>query len=240
MKTRRKGRISVLAVDVGGTHVKCQINGHKRPVRFKSGPHLTADEMVKKVLEITKGWHFHAVSIGYPGVVHRGVITVEPRNLGPGWVGYDFQAAFGRPVKLINDAAMQALGAYGGGSMLFLGLGTGLGTALMVDGVIAPMELSHLPYRHGRSYENHVGERARKRRGNKQWRRDVEQVVKDLRGALLPDYVVIGGGNVSHLKRLPPKTRRGGNADALAGGFRLWQSGWAAASASRLPARSKV
>jgi polyphosphate glucokinase len=177
---------------------------------------------------------------GYHGVVHHGVIAVEPRNLGPGWVGFDFQAAFGRPVKLINDAAMQALGAYGGGSMLFLGLGTGLGTALMVDGVIAPMELSHLPYRHGRSYENHVGERARKRRGNKQWRRDVEQVVKDLRGALLPDYVVIGGGNVSHLKRLPPKTRRGANADALTGGFRLWLGERAAASTRRHPARSKV
>ena len=212
----------------------------QKPVRFKSGPHLTPDEMVEKVLKITKDWHFQAVSIGYPGVVQRGEITVEPHNLGRGWVGYDFQAAFGRPVKLINDAAMQALGAYGGGSMLFLGLGTGLGSALMVDGVIGPMELSHLPYRKGRSYENHVGERARKRRGNKQWRRDVDQVIKDLRAALLPDYVVIGGGNVSHLKRLPPKTRRGGNADALTGGFRLWQSGRAAASTRRLSARSKV
>ena len=240
MKARRKGRFSILVIDVGGTHVKCQMNGRKRPVRFKSGPRLTPDEMVTKVLQITKDWHFHAVSIGYPGVVHHGAITVEPHNLGAGWVGYDFQAAFGRPVKLINDAAMQALGVYGGGRMLFLGLGTGLGSALMVDGVIAPMELSHLPYRHGRSFESHVGERARKRCGNKHWRREVEQVIKDLRGALLPDYVVIGGGNVSHLKRLPPQTRRGGNGDAFTGGFRLWQGDHGAASTRRLLARSKV
>ena len=184
--------------------------------------------MVKKVLKITKGWRFHAVSIGYPGVVRGGIIAVEPHNLGPGWVGFDFQAAFGRPVKLINDAAMQALGAYRGGSMLFLGLGTGLGTTLIVDGVIVPMELGHLPYRHGHSYEDHVGERARKRHGNKQWRRNVEQVLEDLRQALLPDYIVLGGGNVAHLKALPPQTRRGGNADAFTGGFRLWQRARAA------------
>jgi polyphosphate glucokinase len=230
MKPRRKKGLTILAIDVGGSHVKCHVSGRSKPVRFSSGPKLTPDRMVKKVLKITKDWHFHAISIGYPGVVHRGAITVEPRNLATGWVGFDFQAALGRPVQLINDAAMQALGAYRGGNMLFLGLGTGLGTTLIVDGVIVPMELSHLPYRNGHSYEDHVSERARKRRGNKQWRRDVEQVLKDLRLALLPDYVVLGGGNVAHLKRLPPQTRRGSNADAFTGGFRLWQREHATAS----------
>jgi polyphosphate glucokinase len=239
VKSQRKRSLRILVIDVGGTHVKCQMSGRKKSVRFKSGPRLTPNQMVKKVLKITRDWHYDVVSIGYPGVVNRGVITVEPHNLASGWVGFDFRAAIGRPVKLINDAAMQALGAYGGGSMLFLGLGTGLGAALMVDGVIAPLELSHLPYRHGRSFENQVGDRARRRRGNKQWRRDVEQVLEDLRGALLPDYIMLGGGNVLHLRRLPPQTRRGRNADAFTGGFRLWQRERAAASTSPPLGRSK-
>jgi predicted NBD/HSP70 family sugar kinase len=179
--------------------------------------------MVKKVLKITKGWRYEVVSIGYPGVVRRGAIAAEPHNLGPGWVGFDFRAAFRRPVRLINDAAMQALGAYAGGSMLFLGLGTGLGTTLIIDNVIAAMELSHLPYRNGQNYEDYVGERARKRRGNKAWRREVGRVLEDLRQALLPEYVVLGGGNVAHLGPLPAHTRRGSNADAFAGGLRLWE-----------------
>jgi polyphosphate glucokinase len=179
--------------------------------------------MVKKVLKITDGWRFSAISIGYPGVVRRGAVTVEPRNLGRGWVGFDFHAAFKRPVKLLNDAAMQAFGAYAGGTMLFLGLGTGLGATLIIDGLIVPMELAHLPYRNGRSFEEHVGERARKEYGNKRWRLNVEQVLMDLRLALLPEYIVLGGGNVSHLDRLPARTRRGQNADAFKGGFRLWE-----------------
>jgi polyphosphate glucokinase len=240
MKSLRKKGLTILAIDVGGSHVKCHVGGRSKPVKFSSGPKMTPDRMVRKVLKVTKDWRFNAISIGYPGVVQRGAIMAEPRNLAPGWVGFDFQAAFGRPVKLINDAAMQALGAYRGGSMLFLGLGTGLGTTLIVDGVIVPMELSHLPYRSGHSYEDHVSERARRRRGNKQWRRDVEQVLRVLRLALLPDYVVLGGGNVTHLKRLPPQTRRGTNADAFAGGFRLWRPEHAPASKIHPFARSRT
>ncbi len=226
-------------IDVGGSHVKCQLSGRRKFAKFDSGPRMTPAWMARKVLKITSEWSFHAVSIGYPGVVQGGAISVEPHNLGRGWVGFDFQEAFGCPVRIINDAAMQALGTYRGGRMLFLGLGTGLGSALIVEGVIVPMELGHLPYRDGRNYEEHVGERARKRSGHKQWRRDVEQVLEDLRQALLPDYVVLGGGNVSHVKRLPPQTRRGGNADAFTGGFRLWQREHAEASTIHQFARSR-
>ncbi len=223
MNSRSRKRPRILVIDVGGSHVKCHLGRRSKPARFSSGPTLTPEQMVKKVLKITRGWRYEVVSIGYPGVVRRGAIAAEPHNLGPGWVGFDFRAAFRRPVKLINDAAMQALGAYTGGSMLFLGLGTGLGTTLIVDNVIAAMELSHLPYRNGQNYEDYVGARARKRRGNKLWRGDVERALEDLRQALLPEYVVLGGGNVAHLRRLPAQTRRGGNADAFAGGLRLWE-----------------
>jgi polyphosphate glucokinase len=236
MKSLPKGSRGILVVDVGGSHVKCHLAERKKPLKFKSGPRLTPEHMVKKILKITERWHFHALSIGYPGVVQAGEITAEPHNLGRGWIGFDFRAAFHRPVRLINDAAMQAFGAYEGGRMLFLGLGTGLGSALVIDGVIVPMELGHLPYRHGRNYEDHVGERARKRYGVKQWRRNVDQVLEDLRQAFLPDYVVLGGGNASRLKRLPPQTRRGGNADAITGGLRLWR-GRAPRSARRQTAR---
>ena len=210
-------------VDVGGSHVKCVATDHQRPVTFESGPKLTPDQMVRNVLKITRGWRFDAVSIGYPGVVRRGRIVREPQNLGSGWVGFDFQAAFARPVKTINDAAMQALGGYEGGKMLFLGLGTGLGSALIADGVIAAMELGHLHGVHGHDYEHYLGEKGRKRLGNKRWRANVHDVVKGLRKALLPDDIVLGGGNVAHLKRLPKQTRRGDNAHAFLGGFRLWE-----------------
>jgi polyphosphate glucokinase len=240
MKSRPKKRLRVLTIDVGGTSVKCQMSGRQKPVRFKSGPDLTPERMVSNVLAVTAGWRFDAISIGYPGVVHRGAITAEPHNLGSGWVGFDFQSAFGCPVRVINDAAMQALGAYTGGSMLFLGLGTGLGSALVVDGVVAPLELGHFPARHGGSYESLVGERARKRHGDRKWRRDVEQVLEDLRQAMLPDYVVLGGGNVLRLKRLPPHTRRGANANAFTGGFRLWQHETTAAASIRPSIRSQT
>ena len=240
MKSRRKQSLRILAVDVGGSHVKCLLQGRRKPLRFHSGPKLTPRQMVRQVLAITGDWRFDAVSIGYPGVVRRGVIALEPHNLGRGWVGFDFEAAFKRPVRVINDAAMQALGAYRGGRMLFLGLGTGLGSTLVIEGVIAALELGHLPYRNGRDFEHFVGERARKRRGNKHWRRAVAQAVQDLRQALLPDYVVLGGGNVHHLRRLPPNTQRGANADAFTGGFRLWKGGRAAASSIRIPPRSKT
>jgi polyphosphate glucokinase len=223
MKQRARQPLKILVVDVGGSHVKCVATDHESPARFKSGPKLTPERMVKGVLKITKGWRFEAVSVGYPGVVRRGRVVREPHNLGSGWIGFDFQAAFGRPVMTINDAAMQALGGYEGGKMLFLGLGTGLGSALIVDGVIAAMELGHLHCKNGRTYEDYVGEPARQRLGQKKWRHKVEQVVEGFRAALLPDYIVLGGGNVEKLKRLPPQTRRGDNAHAFLGGFRLWQ-----------------
>jgi len=215
--------VKILVVDVGGSHVKCVATDHKSPVKFKSGAKLTPERMVRKILKITEGWRFEAVSIGYPGVVRRGRIVREPHNLGSAWVGFDFQAAFGRPVKIINDAAMQALGGYEGGKMLFLGLGTGLGSAFIVDGVIAAMELGHLHYSHKHTYEDYLGKQGRKRLGKKKWRGKVAQVVESFRNALLPDYIMLGGGNAADLKRLPPQTRRGDNAYAFLGGFRLWE-----------------
>jgi predicted NBD/HSP70 family sugar kinase len=216
-------RLKILVLDVGGSHVKCLASGRKTHVEFESGPKLTPGEMVNKVLKITRGWRFDAVSIGYPGVVHRGKPAREPHNLGPGWVDFDFRGAFARPVRIINDAAMQALGGYKGGKMLFLGLGTGLGSALIVDGVIAAMELGHLHYSKRCNYEDYLGQQGRKRLGNKKWRAMVAAVVHGFRKALLPDYIVLGGGNAAHVKRLPPHTGRGDNSAAFAGGFRLWE-----------------
>lgn len=215
--------MNILVVDVGGSHIKCLLTGRKEPRKFESGPDMTPGDMVKGVLAVAKGWRFDAVSIGYPGVVCNGVPVDEPPNLGTGWVGFDFGAAFSRPVKIINDAAMQALGAYVGGTLLFLGLGTGLGSALIINGVIQAMELGHLRYGHGRSYEDYLGKRGLKRLGKKKWRRKVTKVTKGFRQALLPDDIVLGGGNVKKLKHLPPQTRRGDNADAFEGGFRLWK-----------------
>jgi polyphosphate glucokinase len=225
MTPRIHASLRVLVVDVGGTNVKCAATGRRGRVRFKSGPTMTPDRMMTSVLKLIRGWRFDAVAIGYPGVVHHGKIVTEPRNLSPGWVGFDFHAAFRRPVRIINDAAMQALGGYEGGKMLFLGLGTGLGSALIVDGMIAAMELGHLHCGRRRTYEDYVGEQGRKRLGNKRWRRKVEDVVEGFRAALLPDYIVLGGGNVAHLKRLPPRTRRGDRTAAFLGGVRLWQRG---------------
>ena len=223
MKSRIPAAPRILVVDVGGSHVKCASTAHGPPRRFESGPKLGPQAMVQQVRKITRGWRFDVVSIGYPGVVLRGKIARDPNNLGPGWIGFDFEKAFGRPVKLLNDAAMQALGAYSGGTMLFMGLGTGLGSALIVDGVIVPMELGHLRYSHGKTYEHFVGDKGRRRLGNKAWRRKVHRVVEGFRNALLPDYVVIGGGNAEHLEKLPPQTRLGDNADAVTGGIRLWK-----------------
>ena len=183
---------------------------------------MTAKQMVEAVLRETAGWKYSVVSIGYPGPVRRNRPVAEPHNLAKGWMRFDFRKAFKRPVRIINDAAMQALGSYQGGKMLFLGLGTGLGSALIVDGVVAPMELGHLHCGKGRTYEDHVGEAARKRLGNERWRRKVHDVVEGFRNALLPDVIVLGGGNAARLKRLPPQTRRGDNAHAIVGGLRLW------------------
>jgi glucose-6-phosphate isomerase len=211
----------VLVVDVGGTGVKILATGEKEPREFPSGPTLTADQMVAGVKAAAAGWKYDAVSIGYPGPVLHGRPVVEPRNLGPGWVGFDYRAALGCPVKVVNDAAMQALGSYLGGKMLFLGLGTGLGTTLIVDGIVEPMELGHLPYRDG-TFEQYVGLHGLEAHGLAQWRRDVEDVVSRLTAALLPEDIVLGGGNVHQLQTLPPRCRAGDNANAFLGGFRLW------------------
>ena len=213
--------MNVLAVDIGGTNVKILATGQDTPRRFPSGPKMTPMQMVAGVKKLAGTWKYDAVSLGYPGLVLKGSVALEPHNLGPGWVGFDFKAAFGRPVKLINDAAMQALGSYEGGKMLFLGLGTGLGSAVIVDGIVEPMELAHLPYRKG-TYENYIGVEGLKRVGKKKWRRYVEDVVARLIAALEPDYVVLGGGNVKKLKELPSNCRVGENTNAFRGGFRLW------------------
>jgi polyphosphate glucokinase len=213
----------VLVIDVGGTHVKVLATGEKEHRQVESGPTMTAQQMVAGVKQLAAGWKYEAVSIGYPGPVVHNRPLHEPRNMGGGWVGFDFRGAFGCPVKLINDAAMQALGSYKGGHMLFLGLGTGLGSAMVVDGLVEPMELAHLPYRKGRTYEDYVGRRGLKRLGKKRWRHHVTVVVEQFKAALQPDDVVIGGGNAKKLNELPPGCRLGDNANAFIGGFELWK-----------------
>ena len=219
---------SVLVVDVGGSHVKALRSGESEPRRFDSGPDLTAQEMVDGVLRIADGWSFDRVSVGIPTPVRGGKPIAEPVNLGDGWVGFDYDGAFGVPTKIVNDAVMQAIGSYEGGRMLFLGLGTGLGSALIVDGVVEPLELGHLPYRK-KTFEDYVSARALERKGKKKWRRTVFDVVDRLVAAVEPDYVVIGGGGVDELDELPPNSRRGDNERAFAGGFRLWNPEWSAA-----------
>lgn len=209
-------------IDVGGTHVKILATGEKAHREFASGPTLTARGMVSRVKRLARGWEYDAVSIGYPGPVLRDRPVAEPHNLGRGWMGFDFGRAFGRPTKVVNDAAMQALGGYKRGKMLFLGLGTGLGSTLIADGIVEPMELGHLPYRK-RTFEDYVGIRGLQRLGKKKWRRAVFDVVERLAAALEPDEIVLGGGNVKRLKTLPPGCREGDNANAFRGGFRMWR-----------------
>lgn len=214
--------MNVLVVDVGGTHVKVLATGQSVSRKFDSGPAMVPGNMVRKVQKITSDWQYDVVSVGYPGPVLHNQPVAEPHNLGRGWVGFNFKAAFKRPVKLSNDAAMQALGSYKGGKMLFLGLGTGLGSTLVVDGVVVPMELGHLPYKKS-TFEDYVGERGLLGRGKRKWRRDVEDVVARLIAALEPQDVVLGGGNVKYLEKLPAGCRAGDNANAFIGGFRLWE-----------------
>jgi len=216
-------KMKILAIDVGGTHVKLLLSGRRVPVKIPSGPRMTPRRMVSAVKRLTDGWRHDVVSIGYPGPVLHGRAVAEPHNLGPGWVGFDFKTALGRPVRMVNDAAMQALGSYRGGRMLFLGLGTGLGSALIVDGSLEPMELAHLPYKKGRTYEDYVGLRGLERLGKKRWRRAVADVAMRLKTALEAEDVVLGGGNAKLLKTLPPDARLGDNANAFIGGFRLWE-----------------
>jgi polyphosphate glucokinase len=213
--------MNVLAIDVGGTNIKLLATGHETRRKFPSGPKLTAKEMVNEVRKVAADWKYDVVSIGYPGVVLDNRVLTEPHNLGRGWAGFNFERAFGRPVRIINDAAMQALGSYKGGRMLFLGLGTGLGSAMIIDGHLQPMELAHLPYRKG-TYEDYVGLRGLERYGKKKWRKYVADVAETLAAALEPDDIVLGGGNVKFLKSLPAKCRAGNNANAFIGGYRLW------------------
>ena len=221
MKRARPRRI--LVIDVGGTHVKLMASGRKQPRKFDSGPQMTAPKMVEQIKELTTDWKYDAVSLGYPGLVVHGRIASEPHNLAAGWVGFDFTRSFKKPVKIINDAAMQALGDYRGGRMLFVGLGTGMGSAMIVDGDVEPMELGHLPYKKGRSYEDYAGARGLLRLGKKKWKKHVLEIIGVLRAALEPDRVIIGGGNAKLLKRLPDGVTIGDNAKAFAGGFRLWK-----------------
>jgi polyphosphate glucokinase len=216
--------LRILVVDVGGTHVKMLATGEKEPRKYESGPTMTPRKMVSIVKQNTKDWAFDCITIGYPGPIINGHPLREPHNLGKGWVGFDFRKAFGRPVKLINDAAMQALGSYKGRRMLFLGLGTGLGSAMIVDGALQPMELAHLAYKNGKTYEDYLGLRGLERVGKKKWRRHVAKITESLKEALDADYVVLGGGNSKKLKELPPGAQLGDNANAFLGGFRVWQS----------------
>jgi len=223
--------MNVLVIDVGGTHVKILSSGQTEKREFASGPKMTAQQMVAGVRRLAEGWSYDVVSIGYPGPVLHNRPVADPKNLGGGWMGFDFRKAFGRPVKVVNDAAMQALGSYKKGKMLFLGLGTGLGSTLIVDGIVEPMELGHLPYKKA-TYEDYVGERGLERLGKKRWRKHVFDVVDRLVTALEPDDIVLGGGNARILKDLPPRCRLGDNANAFRGGFLMWED----ASRSQLPA----
>jgi predicted NBD/HSP70 family sugar kinase len=216
-----------LAVDVGGSHVKALASNESERRRFISGPSLTAKAMVEGTLAAVEGWTWDVVSVGVPAPVRGGKVVAEPANLGDGWVGFDFEAAFGKPTKVINDAAMQAVGSYQGGRMLFLGLGTGLGSALIADGVIEPLELGHLPFRK-KTFEDYVSERALERKGKKKWQDAVFAAVDQLTRAMQPDEVVLGGGGVDELDDLPPGCRRGANENAFVGGFRLWDPDWPA------------
>jgi polyphosphate glucokinase len=219
--------MNILVVDVGGTHIKMLVTGQTTPRKFDSGPMLTAEQMVAGVKQATQDWKYEGVTIGFPWPVLNNHPVAEPVNLGPGWVGFDYEGGFGCRVRMINDAAMQALGSYHGGKMLFLGLGTGLGSAMISNGRLEPMELAHLPYRKA-TFEDYIGTRGLDRLGKKKWRRHVEKVVEMLTGALLPDEVVLGGGNVAKLDGLPPKCRAGSNENAFLGGFRLWEPATAA------------
>ncbi len=219
----------VLVIDVGGTNVKILATGEKEPRKFPSGPKMTPKMMVEGVKKLADGWKYDRIAIGYPGPVRQGRPVREPHNVARGWMRFDFPAAFGCPIRIINDAAMQALGGYNGGKLLFLGLGTGLGTAMIAESHVLPMELAHLPYRKG-IFEDYVGVRALKKYGKKKWRAHVADVVATLAAALLPDDIVLGGGNVKQLKKLPKGCRAGANANAFAGGFRLWEDGRHASS----------
>ncbi len=215
--------MKILVIDIGGSHVKVLASGQRTPTKLPSGPNLTPARMVKEVLAATAGWKYDAVTLGYPGPVAKDRPAKEPVNLGRGWVRFDYRKAFRKPVRMINDAAMQALGSYEGGKMLFMGLGTGLGTAFVADGIVVPLEIAHLPYKNGQSYEDFLGEAGMKSLGKRRWETHVETVVDLFLAAFNADYIVLGGGNVRHLETLPSYVRRGANIHAFRGGMRLWK-----------------
>ncbi len=214
--------MSVLTVDIGGSHLKFKTERQKKHVSVDSGPKFTPAEMVAAIAEHAAGWSYDRVTLGYPGPVAQDRPLLEPHNLGRGWTKFNYAKALKRPVRMINDAAMQALGAYRGGRMLFLGLGTGLGSALVIDGIVQPLELAHLPWRGDKTYEERLGERALLREGKKDWRKTVARALDDLSAAFLVEYIVVGGGNAKRLKDVPENVHIGSNEDAFIGGFRIW------------------
>jgi polyphosphate glucokinase len=227
-KRKRSGSSAarhILVIDVGGSHVKLRVGARGTIQKFDSGPAMVPARMTREVRRLTRDIPYDAVSLGYPGLVFRGRIAGEPHNLGKGWVGYNFARALAKPVRIINDAAMQAIGSYSGGRMLFLGLGTGLGATLIIDRVVEPTEVGHMPYKRGLTFEDYVGERGRERLGNRRWRKAVTEVIADLKAAFEADYVVLGGGNAVRMKKLPPHVRLGDNRNAFLGGLRLWHQG---------------
>ena len=215
--------MNILAIDVGGTHVKVLSTGHRKPIEIPSGPKMTARQMVKKVRQETTGWRYSVVSIGYPGPVTNEATLAEPHNLAPGWIDFDYRKAFGQPIRFLNDAAMQALGGYKGGRMLFLGTGTGLGSALIFEGTVVPLELAHLPYKKGLTYEDYTGQAGLERRGKKRWRKSVLDVIERLKAAFICDYVLLGGGNAKRMRDLPPHVLVGANGNAIQGGIDIWK-----------------
>jgi polyphosphate glucokinase len=215
--------MKILVIDIGGTNIKVASSDKRVPIKIPSGPPMTAEQMTKDVLAATKGWEYDCISIGYPGPVVHDRPLAEPHNLAPGWIDFPYQKVFGKPLRFINDAAMQALGGYKGGRMLFLGIGTGLGSAMIVDGVVIPLELAHLPYRKRRTYEDYVGLRGLERRGVERWRKSVLDVIERLRAALICDSVLLGGGNAKLMQNLPGHVALGANSNAIDGGIKLWQ-----------------
>ena len=213
----------ILVIDIGGTHVKLMISRRAKR-KFDSGPKMTPREMIADIKKTAEGWNYDAISIGFPAPVKEGKIASEPKHLGEGWVGFDFAKAFGKTVEIINDAAMQALGSYHGGRMLFLGLGTGLGSALVWKGHVLPLELGDLPYVHDGIIEDEIGKEGLERLGKKNWQKEVNKVLKQLKLALIADYIVLGGGNSKLIEELPDGVERGHNRNAYAGGCRLWQT----------------
>ena len=214
--------MNVLVIDIGGTHVKIKTPQHRAPVKIDSGPKMTPAKMASEVQKASAKWKYDRISIGYPGVVVHNKPVHEPYNLAPGWIGFDYAKAFNKSIKIMNDAAMQALGSYEGGRMLFFGLGTGLGSAMVVDGIVQPMELAHLPYKGKKTYEDVLGLAGLKKLGKKKWSAEVLKVCTLLQAAMDAEYIVLGGGNVDFLKKLPDNIKRGSNDNAFKGGVKMW------------------